>query len=165
MVIVNCTLKLSKRLPFLFVKTPEPSTNLLGSWCANVFNHGRQPLLIFTNERTLLTVILSQRTVHSIWGRFLVSLEDLLRFISVPSRIIQGELERLQQVQFSRSTNRQVLGSMSDFVSMARLHFESDPNLPIRQLNLMLNEAPCSPLNMDSPKKAILDFVTNELRR
>jgi len=57
MVTLNCTKKLAKRFAFPLVENPQPSTNKLGPWCANSFNIGRIPMILLTNELSLLSVV------------------------------------------------------------------------------------------------------------
>ena len=55
----------------------------------------------------------------------------------------------------SKTASSTVLGSMNDFVNMLSFY---PPGRPLRERALMLAESPCSPIGMDSPKRATLEL-------
>src|SRR5512140_210429 len=147
MLTVNCTRKLAHRLPFPVVEDPVPSTNRLGPWCANSFNIGRIPMLLLTNEATLLSVVIPLKDVHSFHARFLSMLEILLHSVALSSDIIHEELEEMNYFQLTRHTNRTTLGSMIDFVFQVKVRWDAHQDLTLEQLCFDLSEVPCGPLN------------------
>jgi hypothetical protein len=157
---VHCTLKFSKRVPFVMAETDSPCTNGIGPWCANIFNLGRIPMVILTNEKTLLSVIVQFKNVSSLWDRSLEAVEILLHSIALPSSVIQREINEMQSVSFSRKKNRQVLGSMNDFVFLSRAYFESNPSGSLEELSFELSGTPCSPLKYAQPRHAALSLFT-----
>ena len=138
----------------------QPSTNRLGPWCANVFNLGRWPMVILTNERMLLSVVVRFKNVHSLWERSLEAVEILLHSNTLPGAVIQKEIDEMRSVTFSRNTNRQVLGSMNDFVFASRAYFESNPSGTLEDLSFQLSRIPCSPLKYAYPQDAALSLLT-----
>jgi hypothetical protein len=155
MTILNCTLKLSKRIPFQLTESPVPATNRLGPWSGNTFNIGRFPCIILTNHLTLLSVLILSKDIHTFWSRFLISLEGLLEQIQLPLPAIQEELRAMQEVQFTRGTNRRTLGSMTDLVHMVRAIHDQDPNMSLDAISLELSNVVCFPLDGLYPRDAV----------
>jgi len=157
MMILNCTKKFAKRLPFSVVQNPPLSSNKLGPWCANSFNIGRFPMIILTNERTLLSVVIPIKEVRSFHDRFLSSLEFLLHSITLSSQDIRAELEEMKVIQITQNTNRKSLGSMNDFVHHVRAMLYYDQNLTLEEVGFRLSEIPCAPLKYRYPREAVLE--------
>jgi hypothetical protein len=155
MVTVNCTLKLSKRLPYSMVDVALPATNRLGDWCANSFNVGRYPYILITNERTLLSVVIPLKESSTFWPRFVLSLQWLLNAIGIPHRLIDEELKQYKEVQLTRKTNRHTLGSMNDFVYQVQVRFEIDANPSLEKVALELSQVPCGPVKYFLPREAV----------
>jgi hypothetical protein len=153
---LNCTRRLAERLPFPLVDHPQRSANALGAWCANAFNVGRVPLIILTNERTLLSVLIRFKEIRTFHTRFLASLEILLHSIGLSSSQIRAELKEMKVVQLSRRTTRTVLGSMNDFVVIVRAH---DPSYTLDEVSFHLSGTLCGPLKYGHPRAAVLDVI------
>jgi len=156
---LNCTKRLTKRLPFPVVEKLQPDTNKLGPWCANAFNVGRAQLIIMTNERSLLSVLIPFKEIRSVHGRFLLSLEDLFFSIGLSSDHIQGELSEMKVVQFNNNTNRRTLGSMNDFVNGIKGVLQVRPDESLQELTVELSKVPCAPLRYGYPREAVLDIL------
>lgn len=156
MMTINCTKKLAGRIPFPLVDHLPPTSNVLGAWCANIFNVGRTPLIIVTNEKTLLSVLLPFKEIRTFHGRFLDSLEVLLHSIALSSGQIQTELENMQIVQYTDRTNRSVLASMNDFVINVRAH---EPGHTLDEVSFNLSGIPCGPLKYGTPREAVLEVI------
>ena len=159
MMTLNCTQKLAKRLPFPMVDNPQSSTNKLDAWCANSFNIGRFPLIILTNERTLLSVVIPFKEIRSIHSRFLASLEVLFHSIALSSTQIHDELEEMKVVQITENTNRRTLGSMNDFVFHVQTALDRNRNATLEQISFDLSGIPCAPLKYGYPREAVLDVI------
>ena len=155
MVTLNCTLKLSKRLPYSTVDITLPTTNRLGDWCANSFNIGRYPYILMTNERTLLSVVIPFKESATIWPRFVLSLQSLFKTVGLSDIVIQKELQAYGQVQMTRKTNRHTLGSMNDFVFQVQSRFQIDGNPSLHTIDHELSEVPCGPLKYARPKETV----------
>ena len=158
MFVLNCTKKLAKRLPFEFIEDPAQSSNKLGSWSANSFNIGRFPMILFTNDRTLMSVVIPFKEASTFHNRFLESLEVLLHSIALSSREIGPELAEMTTVQLTTRINRSILGSMNDFVFHARATLYHRPNLTLEELSFQLSGIPCSPLKYGFPREAALSL-------
>jgi hypothetical protein len=160
MTIVNATKKAWDRLK----ATPSSANNvddtILGSWCAHIFYFGHRQFSILTNERTLFTIIVSAKSISNIEIVLPQTVEELLERYEIPKHSSTILLKQLSEVQFRRNTNRQVLGSMNDFIKNAKFILEDTPDISLIDLSLQLCQMPCSPIQMKSPKKAILEILT-----
>ncbi len=160
MMILNCTKKLAKRLPYSVIEGSQACTNKLGPWCANSFNISRFPMIILTNERTLLSVVIPFKDIRTFHNRFLKSLEVLFHSIALSSREIQSELEQMMVVQLTDKSNRSTVGSMNDFVYHAKAALYEHQNLSLEELSFELSGIPCSPLNYGFPREEVLNVIT-----
>lgn len=159
MMTLNCTRKFAQRVPFPIVESARPSTNRLGAWCANSFNISRSPMILITNEKTLISVIIPFKEVRSFHTRFLESLEVLFHSIALSSKDIQQELEEMKVVQFTTNTNRKTLGSMNDFDRHIRAMLNYDKNPTLEDISFHLSEIPCSPLRYAKPREAVYEII------
>ena len=155
MTILNCTVKLSKRIPFPMVESDSQPTNILGQWSGNTFNLGKFPFIILTNELTLLSVVISLKDVHTFWIRFLNSLERLLGQLQIPSTQIEHELHSMAEVTFTRKTNRSTLGSMNDLVHMVRAIVGQQAEINLDAINFELSEVVSLTLKEVYPRDAV----------
>ena len=92
------------------------STNALGPWCANVFNLGRFPFVLVTNEKTLLSTVFPFREFKNFSVVMSESLERQLTELQIPRNIIAAEIVYYSSIYFGSDTKRSVLGSMNDLV-------------------------------------------------
>ena len=159
MMTLNCTKKFAKRLPFPIVETPQPSTNKLGPWCANSFNISRFPMILLTNEKTLLSVLIHFKEIRSFHVRFLEALEVLFHSIALSSKDIYPELDQMEVVQFTTNTNRSTLGSMNDFVGHIWATLNYDENSTLTDISFRLSEIPCAPLKYAFPRESVLEVI------
>ena len=119
MITLRCTRKLQQHLG---VK-PEPEdiepTSALGDWYGNlVFMPSGPPLVLVSNERTLLSVVL--RHDADVLTEFRRRVIALLRRLEVPGAAVEQETFQLRQVRIGKTRNRRVLGSMNEAVVQLR---------------------------------------------
>ena len=122
-------------------------------------------MIILTNERTLLSVIIPFKEVHSFHDRFLTSLEFLFHSIALSSKDVLPELEEMKIFQLIQNTNLSILGSMNDFVSHVRATLYHDKNATLEDISFHLSEIPCAPLNYRYPREAALDVFDPQPHR
>lgn len=133
--------------------------SILGSWCANIFYFGHKQFSILTNERTLFTVIIPAKSINDVGIVFPRVVDEVLQKFEIPKHSRHVLFEQLSIVQFSRNTKRQVLGSMNDFIKMSKFILEDVPNVSLTDLSVRLCQMPCSPIQMKSPKEAMIEFL------
>ena len=126
---LRCTRKLQQHLG---VK-PEPQdmepTSALGDWYGNlVFMPQGSPLVLVSNERTLLSVVLHHDS--DVLTEFKQRVIALLRRLEFPEAAVEREIFQLQQVRIGETRNRRVLGSMNDAVVQLRARLFEHPHGP-----------------------------------
>lgn len=124
MFVLHCTKKAQDRLAVKpFVTLPEPTT-CLGNWYCNEFTASRRKYLIFVNERTLLTIVISVKglkTSEDILDVFRQRLFKAFLRLNLPDKKFLPELLAMEQVVFAKTQSRSVIGSMNDMVAHAQL--------------------------------------------
>jgi len=155
MMVLRCTQRLAKRCKLQLAEDPPASTNTLGDWYANALNVGHQRLVLCLSERTLLPVILPARK-EEFPGRFFHYLEAVLIALEIPPDALATEVVASQEIEFARTANRELLGSLNDFVYHARVYISRGES-PV-EANLHLTEMPSKPIAFESP-----DRVTRRL--
>jgi hypothetical protein len=116
-------------------------------------------MILLTNERTLLSVVIPLKEIRSFHNRFLTSLEFLFHSIALSSKDVHAELEEMKVVQLTENTNRRTLGSMNDFVYHVRAALYHDQNATLEDISFHLSEIPCAPLKYGYPREAVLDVI------
>jgi hypothetical protein len=149
-----------RRLFALPANLPSASagSGALCPWYANVLNIGHNRLLHYMSSTSLLSVIIWQRERRSAEQRFVSALAELLAALHVPDAFVAAELGELTSFEYTRATDRSVLGSMRDQAHLAR--YSLDDSATLLDLALRLAETPCGPLDYESP-----DRVTPRLIR
>ena len=118
MITLRCTKKLQQHLG---VK-PDPEdvepTSALGDWYGNlVFMPKSWPLVLISNERTMLSVVM--RHDADVVAELKQRVIALLRRLEIPREAIERETFHFQQVRIGKTRSRRVLGSMNDAAFMA----------------------------------------------
>src|SRR6266545_8364820 len=142
---LRCTRPLLKRLGPLTAPSPglaPDATTTLGDWYANRLNIGRHRLVLCTNERSLLSVVVPAKDLPQLPQRLAESLAVLLRRIRVPATAITREVREMQWVRFDGTMSRSVLGSMNDFALTAQafVHRPDASVVYLEDLDWRLNE-------------------------
>ena len=112
--------------------TPIPGekspTTALGDWYANLVPTCRGRIVICTNERTLLTVILPLIEGQHPLEMFTVRVYNLLMLLGVPPARAEAELKQMESVEIPKSQSCKVLGSMNDIALALQLMAEDAPS-------------------------------------
>lgn len=123
------TLRCTKKLLTHIEASPIPGetnpTTALGDWYATRVPTCRGGIVICTNERTLLTVILPLIDGEHALSMFKMRVYNLLSLIGVPSERADVEMKEMDNVEIRKSQNRRVLGSMNDKRKRRPLSFQS----------------------------------------
>jgi len=130
MITLRCTKKLQQHLG---VK-PEPEdlepTSALGDWYGNlVFMPKSWPLILISNERTMLSVVL--RHDADVLAEFKQRVIALLRRMEIPKEAVERETFHLQQVRIGKTKSRRVLGSMNDATVMTEAMLSGNSRGPV----------------------------------
>lgn len=158
---LRCTKKLLTRIDVKPEEEPPVSTTTLGDWFANILNIKHERLILFTNARTLLPVVVSAAGIKkNIETKLAEGLRELLAAIKVPLNVIDEELARMNAVAIAKTNSARVLGTMNDFQWLASAGREGHETDSLLTISVELSEAPCSPIGMQSPRDAAFFALT-----
>lgn len=152
---LQCTRRLLARLDLKPAEGTSPPTARLGDWCGNVIPLGRREVALIVSVRSLLPVLVPLAPTAQFVPAFLGAVAEVLSRIGVGQAAIEAELREMTVGRVERTSNRQVLGSMTDFVYQADGYSNSRDLIEIA---VRVAQAPCSPIAMRSP-----DDVAREL--
>lgn len=140
MITLRCTRKLLKLLGGVTTEDPPAPTSALGNWYANVIPTVAGELIVFANERTLLSVALPIRILNESWGtlapHFVKRVYNLLRMIGVPAHIAAREIDEMKEIEFAKTASRSILGSLNEI----SLHYQMAAKRDIGRRPLNLSE-------------------------
>jgi hypothetical protein len=152
--ILHCTKKLLGRLgPASTESDRVKSTTRLGDWTANLFFIGRQQLVLAVNNTTLLPVLLPIAPAKTFLARFAEAAGEMLMALGIDRQHALSEITAMSECIVAPTSSRQVLGTINDFGRMLEAYLDGRP-LP--EVALHLSEAPCSPIAMESPRRATI---------
>jgi len=132
----------------------EPENGFLGSWFANLFRLERRKCVLFTNDRTLYSVLLyslRKADFDNLGKRFVAGLTANLQRDGFPAETIASIGMACHPVAWGATNDRSVLGSMNDMVSCSRYMValrRQEPELEVAHLNHELNRTPMSALKL-----------------
>ncbi|MCO8273582.1 hypothetical protein M1L60_23595 [Actinoplanes sp. TRM 88003] len=146
MLIVRATKKLRHRLGAATPHDGELSTTLLSDWYATLLPWRPQQLILLVNEQTLLPVVMPLAPGATAPARIGLEIAAALAIHQAPATVIDTELSQMRDCRFGPTTNRSVVGIMSEFAYLADVYRHSDPSRSLAELGRKLAETPCSPL-------------------
>lgn len=120
MITLKCTRKLLDLLGGVTIEEAPPPTSALGDWYATVTATVGGELIVFANERTLLSVALPMAMVNALVPAFAARVYNLLVTIGVPEDMARRGSDELREIEFAKTSSRSVLGSLNQIV----LHYQ-----------------------------------------
>ena len=162
---LRCTRKLLQRIKDEPLEGSVPTTTALGDWYANVIPMPFGELLLFLNERSLLTAAIPGEDVKFILPQFRQRLDNLLKRFNVPNRLVIAEIRNMGNVLITKTASRSVLGSMNDVAFNYQAMVEYDETGRIQklgELELKLSSMPHKPLNYGFPIDIALKLLEDE---
>ncbi len=161
---LHCTKKLLDRIK-PEISVPGKSGTALGNWYATILFWKPQVALL-VSERTLLPVLVPLAPAATLARRFPAQLALVLQKHDAPSEFIAQEVWRMDTVQYAKTANRSVVGSLNEFVRQAEFWlaayaYEKGDDDDLLAISAKLAETPCSPLYKGpiSPDKALHELV------
>ncbi|TAG47995.1 MAG: hypothetical protein EAZ30_08065 [Betaproteobacteria bacterium] len=103
-------------------------------------------LALFVHEETLLPVLMPLAPASSLAQRFPTYLAAVLKALDVDSGFIMAQVAAMGQVQYTKTSNRSVLGIMNQFSYLAEGYRDYLETGDLLELSLKLANTPCSPL-------------------
>lgn len=150
MITISCTKKLFELSHFIEEPITTTPSDEFYRWHANVFRLARKNNMIFMNNETRFCFILfGVKKIHfqNIDEVFTQALIESLRFEKLEEELINKYVAHIDQITFTKTYNRSVLGSMTDMVLMTKLMIED--HLPLSEMNIF-------PLNKQLNRTPIL---------
>jgi hypothetical protein len=141
---------------------PVPASGRLGDWYANLIYTEAGDLILFVNERTLLSVAIPVWETHNLLEVFRLRVANLLAMIGAPHRSIVEEIGHLTNVEFGRTANRSLLGSMNDIALQYQLTAEDhshDSPLSLSDAESEVSLMPCRLIGHRAPREVALELL------
>jgi hypothetical protein len=154
MITLRCTQKLLKFLGIVPNKNLELTTARLGDWYANLVPTLLGDLIIFVNEKSLLTVAIPVWNSDHLVPLFRLRVANLLEMLRIDPGGIADELCHFDQVQFGRTVSRTILGSMNDIAYQYQVIAEEAGNeseISLSAVELDLSRMPSKPIDYNFP--------------
>lgn len=164
MITLRCTRKLLALLDAAPADCVPETTAALGDWYANVVETVAGDLVVFANEKTLLSVAIPVRISSLLAVEFPKRVYNLLRMIGVPIRIASAECAELESVVLARTANRSVLGSLKEIPLHYQMIAERDAGLGTLSLSneeRVLSRYMHKPLGYERPAEIALRILRN----
>jgi len=156
MITLRCTQKLLRRISKPVSGAHEQPTTLLGDWYASILFSKPQQLVLCISERTLLPVVIPAKEIYTLSNRFVVAVHEVLTAIGVDPLLANQERTQMQDLQFGRTNNKRILGSLNDLIFHLQYYLLADPAESLLQLSIRLGTIICKPIGYNSPKNANL---------
>ena len=163
MITLRCTQKLRTYLGVVPVDTPEPTTATLGDWYGNLVPTLSGDLIIFVDEKTLLTIAIPVWESKNLVPLFCNRVANMLGMIGVHPKDVAAELSHYDQVQYSKTASRSVLGSLNDFAWHYQImadEAKSTSDLSLSKAELKLSQIPCKPLDYRFPSEVAKELLS-----
>ncbi len=134
---------------------PFPQT-----WNLDLLPHGRSQLIVLASEEYSLFSFMIPLTRARGYPQFVTAFQA--RLVTWMDNISLWERPDLNEIQLSKRTDRRVIGSQNDFLSISKtilLNFER-PISPedVEKVERKINSMPMSYLDMDSPDRAFWKY-------
>jgi hypothetical protein len=162
MITLRCTSRLQKYLDIVPATKMKATTAVLGDWYANLIPTVSGDLIVFVNEKTLLSVAIPVWEANNLIPLFHLRVTNLLGMIGIPHNKILREIRHYDQIQFSKTKSRSIVGSMNDiaweYQGMAEVA-TSKKDLSLSEAELRLSEMPCKPINYRFPSEVAKELL------
>jgi len=112
--------------------TIKEADNLVGNWYANIFILERRNLIIFMNEKTLLSFVLvgiRKDNIKNISKMFYGGLKKYLSLEGFHGITINQILSEYEDVEFTKTESRSLLGNLNELVKLYKYRISYDDGL------------------------------------
>ena len=114
MITLKCTKRLLSRLGEIHEKLPSDDSGILGDWVGNLVPIMGGELLIFLNERSLLTIVLASSAVNNLQISFSNQVIELLEYLELPKAFIQEVKSEISSISIAATDSRRMLALHRD---------------------------------------------------
>jgi len=163
MIVVRCTRKLLQLLDGAPADCVPDTSAALGDWYANVVETVAGDIIVFANERSLLSVAIPVQMVDRLFTEFPGRVYNLLRMIGVSTDVALRECAELETVVLARTKSRSVLGSLNEIALHYQLIAERDSGrgtLSLSAVERQLSRYLHGPLNYVHPADIAKQILT-----
>lgn len=115
MTALRCTAKLGKALKQGLVTDPQPPSNRLGEWTANLVRFGRKAYVLAVNERTRLGLVVEAAPYATLPIRFSERVFKSLLALDVEPDQVAAEAENSRPTAFARTNSASVLATLTRY--------------------------------------------------
>jgi hypothetical protein len=126
---------------------------------------GRRRYGLFVAERARLPVVLEPDELRRVHAALPGRVRQVLQATGVDESTVAEELASMGEVVFARTRSRSLIGSLNEFVSLARAWINGGRNVPALELSLDLAEVPVGPLDGGTPVEAIREVFGMPVER
>lgn len=154
MITLRCTLALTKRLgKSVTIERDVAPTGLLGDWCAKPLRSRGPRLVLCTNERSLLSVVVLFAPASGLVERFIAAAQRRIDQLPVGTAARLAERAAFHDVGIGHARNRSVLSTMTQLALDAETALAMQPDVAadLEAFGLRLCETPCSALSTHWP--------------
>jgi len=154
MITLRCTQKLQKFLGIVPANKLELSTAALGDCYAHLVPTVSGDLIVFVNEKSLLTVAMPIWESKNLVPLFRLRVINLLGMIGINPMETRNEISHFDQIQFGKTLSRSIVGSMNDMAWQYQVMAETAENktdLSLSNAELKLSQMPCKPIGYRVP--------------
>ena len=118
------------------------------------------------NERTLLPALVPLAPASTLLGRIPGAVGELLGAHQVGPGFVDAEVAAMAEGRFAKTSNRSVVGSMTDFAFLADVHRAHGGAEDLVALAVRLSVTPCGPLDRrhGSPDRALQALIAEHGR-
>lgn len=155
---LHCTAKLRDRVNRPPRGETRPTSTLLGNWYATAL-FWRPQLALLVNERTLLPVLMLLAPALTLPERFGPQLAKLLARHGVSQDFIELEVAEMAEVAVVKTSNRRVVGTMSEFCFEATVYRERSGADDLLSLAMWLAQTPCGAIGYNTPAYLLHEVV------
>lgn len=162
MVTLRLTQKLRKVLDIDLTEQPAQATSKLGDWYANLVPTHAGDLIVFVNEKTLLSVAIPIWESDNLLSLLRLRIANLLGMLGIQSKAIENELSHYDYIQFGKTRSRNILGSMNDFAFHYQIMAEeakSTVDLSLSNAEYRLSQMPCKPIDYKAPSDVAKELL------
>ena len=92
----------------------------LGNWYVNLFRISRYKCVLFTNETTLYSLVafrVGKSEITNLGSLFRHYLRFALKQENIPDQVIFSILQDYMDIQYAKTNNRSVVGSMNEILA------------------------------------------------
>ena len=114
MIKLKCTKKLLSRLGEAPVDEPNVISPALGDWVGNIIPLWGGELLIFINEKSLLTIVIKPSAISDLRATFSNHVILLLEQLQIPKTFIQEVKSEMSIISVGKTDSRRMLSLLRD---------------------------------------------------